>query len=82
MEMTGLVTLAERREARCLKFSLQCLEHPINKEMFPLNQSNIHNVRYREPFTVNFAYTEDYRNSAIPYCQRMLNNFYKDNNLE
>ena len=30
-------------------------------------------MRQREPFKVNFAYTETYKNSAIPYCQRLLN---------
>ena len=41
--------------------------------MFPLNQNNDQNVRSREKFEVNFAHTENYRNSAVPYCQRLLN---------
>ena len=27
----------------------------------------------REKFKVNFAYTNAYKNRAIPYCQRLLN---------
>jgi len=38
------------------------LKHPQNQRMFP-----------KEPFAVNFARTEAYRRSAIPYCQRLLN---------
>ena len=32
------------------------------------------NLRNPEKFSVNFAHTENYRNSAVPYCQRLLNN--------
>ena len=41
--------------------------------MFPLNQQYDQNVRIREKFKVNFAHTEGYRHSAVPYCQRLLN---------
>ena len=77
LEMCGLQTLAMRRQARCLEFARKCLRHPRNIRMFPLNQvSSSHYTRDREVFHVNFARTEDYRKSAIPYCQRLLNDYY------
>ena len=80
LEMTGLETLHDRREGRCLSFALKCLKHPINNEMFPLNRNpgpGGMDVRNREVFEVNFARTENYRTSAIPYCQRKLNTYFQ-----
>ena len=73
LEMAGMETLKARREARCLDFSLKCLRHNTNKRLFPLNPNNQTNVRAREKYAVNFARTNAYQNSAIPYCQRLLN---------
>ena len=76
LEMTGLETLYSRRENRCLDFSLKCLKHVKNYRLFPMNptlKNEKYNIRNRELFKVNFAKTESYRNSAIPYCQRKLN---------
>jgi hypothetical protein len=70
---SGLKTLEQRRQDRCLRFSLKCLAHPRNKQMFPLNEKVSHDVRNREVYKVNHANTEAYRNSAIPFCQRLLN---------
>ena len=53
-EMLGLDKLSDRREARCYKFSKQCLSHPQNNRMFPTNTTNT-TVRSREPYKVNFA---------------------------
>ena len=85
LEMTGLETLNNRRESRCLDFALKCLKHPINNRLFPLNSNldakgNI--VRNRgksskEKYSVNWARTEKYRRSAIPFCQRKLNSHLK-----
>ena len=83
LEMTGLQTLYDRREERCLNYSIKCIKHPLNSHYFPLNpslQNNI-DIREREHFYVNFAKTEDYRNSAIPYCQRLLNTHFKSKPL-
>ena len=80
LEMTGLETLHERRERRCLKFALNCARHPTNSQMFPRNPSHgikDMEVRKRETFAVNFARTESYRRSAIPYCQRVLNKYHQ-----
>ena len=43
---------------------------------FPLTPDlRILELREREKFQVNFAHGEAYRKSAIPYCQRKLNEF-------
>ena len=79
LEMTGLVTLHERREKRCLDFSLKCLKNPRHSSLFPLNpyyMSQLHEERNREKFTVNFARTDTYKDSTIPYCQRLLNQHF------
>ena len=77
LEMTGLDTLAARREARCLRFALKSVKHSKMSRIFPLNPlQNSHNTRDKEVFQVNFARTEDYRRSTIPYCQRLLNQYY------
>ena len=81
--MTGLQTLHERREERCLNFSLKCIKHSENSRFFPLNPSieNDMDVRERENFHVNFARTEDYKQSAIPHCQRLLNSYFENKQL-
>ena len=45
--------------------------------MFPLNSENVCNSRQPEKYSVNFARTESYLNSAVPYCQRLLNDDHK-----
>ena len=77
LEMSGLQTLTDRRLKRCLDFSRKCLKHPRNKRLFPLNPSTSeHFVRNKELFHVNFARTNDYKDSSIPFCQRLLNEQY------
>jgi len=75
LEMSGLVKLSERRIIRCKNFAKKCIRHPTNKRMFPPNTSetNTHEIRSREKYIVNFARTSTYKNSTIPYCQRLLN---------
>ena len=78
LEMTGLDTLDSRRQQRCIRFSLRALKFPIGQRLFPVNQSeNKKSVRQREKFCVNFARTEDYKTSAVPFCQRLLNEHFK-----
>jgi hypothetical protein len=72
-EVTGLEQLATRRQARCLAFAKSCLKNKQTESMFPLNPDTQHNLREAEKYTINFAHTENYRNSAVPYCQRLLN---------
>ena len=79
LEMTGLQTLVDRRIQRCLNFSLRSVKHERNSAMFPLNQTaGILNTRQSEIFQVNFATTSAYRDSAVPFCQRLLNNYFKN----
>ena len=79
LEMTGLETLHYRREQRCLDFSLKCLDHPRNSRLFPFNTAADEvNVRQKETVIVNWARTETYRMSALPYCQRLMNKHFSD----
>ena len=76
LEMCGLQTLNERREKRCLNFSLKCIKHPKNQRLFPVNNRKFgQNQQTREAFQVNWARTDKYKNSTIPYCQRLLNKY-------
>ena len=78
LEMCGLDTLYQRREKRCLDFALKCAKHPRNSRLFPLNSKNNPGVlKKMEKFEVNFARTEAYRKSAIPFCQRKLNEHFQ-----
>ena len=79
MEMTGLCSLFSRRQKRCLDFSLKCIRHEQNSRFFPRNPNiqNEMNIRDREQFVVNFGRTKAYQMSAIPYCQRLLNDHFK-----
>ena len=81
LEMTGLESLRNRRFKRCLSFSLKSMRHPKNQKMFPLSDRNTaYNTREKEPFKVNFARTSSYRNSTIPFCQRLLNQHFLKKN--
>ena len=81
LEMCGLQTLANRRQQRCLDFSLKCVKHPKMGNLFPMNPENSqHYLRKKELFRVNFAHTTRYKNSTIPYCQRLLNGYFKEEN--
>ena len=77
LEMCGLATLRSRREARCLNFSIKCVKHPKNSRLFPINTRTYgQSQNTREVFQVNWARTEHYRMSSIPYCQRLLNEHF------
>jgi hypothetical protein len=77
LEMCGLQTLSSRRNKRCLDFSLKCLKHPRNSRIFPINtRTHGQNQNSTEFVEVNWAKTETYRQSAIPYCQRLLNQHF------
>ena len=79
LKLASLQTLRERREIRCLKFGLKSLLHSNHSKLFPLNpQLNVYNTRNPEHFLVNKATTEQYRNSTIPFVQRMLNSYVQN----
>ena len=73
LHRSGLETLYSRRESRCLDFALKCVKHPLNSRLFPLNQEPVNDLGRTEKFVVNFAKTGAYQKSAIPYCQKLLN---------
>ena len=77
--LCGLQTLSERRVKRCLYFALKCLEHNKNKRIFPTNPNYNLRTRDSEPFLVNFAKSESYKKSAVPYCQSKLNQHFMKN---
>ena len=76
LQISGLSTLFSRREARCLAFAKRCLKNKQTHSFFPLNPVGLQNIRNPEKFVVNFAHTENYKNSTVPYCQRLLNKDY------
>jgi hypothetical protein len=77
LEMCGLETLYARRQKRCLDFALKCTKHPRNRRLFPQNPaSSEHYIRDKQVFKVNFARTNTYKISAIPFCQRLLNDHF------
>ena len=77
LEMTGLETLHQRRENRCLNFALKATRHPLNCRMFPLNPETGQDTRHSEMFLVNFAHTDTYKMSSIPDNQRRLNRHFQ-----
>ena len=81
LQTCHLETLSTRRESRCMKFGLRCLLHPVHSKIFPVNPhvlSSPYDSPNMEHFTVNWARTESYRMSTVPYVQRMLNQYVKD----
>jgi hypothetical protein len=76
LEISGLSRLSQRRQAHCVTFAKRCLRNKQTAKMFPLNPDALLDLRHTEKYKVNFARTENYKSSAVPYCQRLLN---KDN---
>ena len=73
LEEFSLLSLYDRREKRILDFSHKALSHPLHKNMFPIQKQDLHDIRNKEKYVVNFANTETYKNSFIPYAQQKLN---------
>ena len=76
LKVLKLQSLRERREELCLKFAKKCLLVPKFRGMFPRNHCD-HDMKKRssENFLVKRGLTERMRRSAIPYMQRLLNEF-------
>ena len=74
LKLMKLDTLEIRRQKLNLSFAKGCLKIDKLCSMFPLNEIQ-HNMdkRSNEKFKVNHARTERYRQSSIPYLQRLLN---------
>ena len=73
LKVTGLPTLNERRLILCKKFAVKCIKNQKTCHMFPLNTENSANTRHHEKFFVQPARTERFKNSTIPFMQRLLN---------
>ena len=73
LDTCNLQRLDERRESRCLKFGLKSLLHPVHCNLFPVNPQVLLNIPTKEHFQVNWARTDSYRMSTVPYIQRLLN---------
>ena len=75
LKISGLDKLSDRRESRCLKFGLKSLLLPLHSKMFPVNPHVLKGTSalQKEHFHVNWARTESYRMSTVPYIQSLLN---------
>ena len=74
LSVLELETLKIRREKLCISFAKKCIKSQRHIALFPVEPvAHNHQLRNVELFTVNYARTERYRKSAIPYMQRKLN---------
>ena len=78
LQRLNLQTLYERRTTLCETFARNTANHDKLGDLFPKNIENplIH-TRKHEEYKVNMAFTERYKNSAIPFMQRLLNKIDK-----
>ena len=74
LSVTYLPTLKNRRTKLCLKFALKCAQNEKTCNMFPENKTK-GTTRFKEKYSVPFAYTERLKNSAIPSMARQLNSY-------
>ena len=74
LNILKLEPLYERREKLLLKYGKQCTTLEQTKELFPLKKKH-HSMQTRkdEKYEVVSANTERYKNSTVPYLQRLLN---------
>ena len=79
----NLKSLEERRKHLSLKFAIKGKTNPIISDIFKL-KDKVHKMELRntEIFNVNNANTERYKNSAVPYMQRLLNDHEKEKHLK
>ena len=72
LRVTNLPTLRDRRLQLCSKFAIRCTNNMHTEHMFPLNKKH-GRTRQEELYGVPFAYTERFKQSAIPSMARLLN---------
>ena len=72
LRVTNHPTLKDRRLQLCSKFAIRCTNNIHTEHMFPLNKKH-GRTRHEELFDVPFAYTERFKQSAIPSMARQLN---------
>ena len=74
LKILKMESLYARRERLSLRFVKKCLNQEKLSSLFPKNMNESAKIlRNREVYHVNRASTERYRNSAIPFLQRKLN---------
>ena len=73
LEALNLETLNQRRYTLSLKFAKKCLKYEQTKYMFPLNNTEVADIRQKQKYQVNFAKTSRLLKSSIPQLQRALN---------
>ena len=67
-------TLFVRREKLLYSFGKKCQTLEQTKELFPMNEKHYSmNTRHHEEYKVLHTNTERFKNSTVPYIQRMLN---------
>ena len=67
-----LATLSDRRKKLCLKFAKSCAKNELTSDLFPLNPAGL-NTRGKLKYLVTHANTDRYKDSPVPYLQRLLN---------
>ena len=77
LEILNLQSLYNRRITLCENFAENTTKHEKLNSMFPRND-NESKTRNPEQFKVNMAFTERYKNSSVPYMQRLLNKLHKE----
>ena len=76
LTVTKLDTLEKRRKILALRFAKKSAKHPQMNQMFPLNDKKSGAVtRNSEKFYVQPTNTDRLADSAIPYMQRLLNQY-------
>ena len=76
LKTLGIKSLENRREELCLKFAKSCLRIEKFKKFFPLNKKeHCMTMRESEKFALHKYGSVRYRDSAIPYMKRLLNEY-------
>ena len=73
LSIMRLENLQDRRLMLCERFVKKCLEFEKSKNMFPLNEQYMSNIRINEKLKVNFARKDRLKENAIPTMQWLLN---------
>ena len=75
----NLVTLSERRTELIAKFAKSSIDNKKLDKLFILKKPNQHmTMRKPEKYRVTKTNTERFRNSSIPFMQRLLNQIEND----
>ena len=79
LHKVNLQTLCERRKSLCENFATKTAKHEELHTFFPKNDNyTSQETRNPDKYKVNMAYTERYKNSPIPFMQRLLNDIEKE----